>query len=297
MRKVIDSSVLIEGELREFLSKSRKNKAVITDYLMIEALKDDPLNKIFRLMKALCQHPKQVVVLKSMRSLTALKGRRCGMTRRMIDRDQTKGFGAWCAGLDKAEAGDKNYREQLVKAGNDATEQMSQIIAAQSTYAKVIEDEAKNYTADELQILKTDQPYTEEMEGKMVERVVSLTIKFFEHHPDSVKMPNAWELPNTLLFRVAVCAYVQTLRRIRDGGAQGVKADKIANDIVDATFVAQATYFQGLLSNDAKANELYRNVKHILKGFPVTPDKLGSICHKQAEGAPTPSSRLADARP
>jgi hypothetical protein len=119
------------------------DETVITDYLMIEALKDDPLNKIFPLMKVLCQYPKQVVVLKSMRSLTALKGRRCGMTRRMIDRDQTKGFGAWCAGLDKAEAGDKNYRGQLVEAGNDATEQMSQIIAAQSTYAKVIEDEAK----------------------------------------------------------------------------------------------------------------------------------------------------------
>jgi histidinol-phosphate/aromatic aminotransferase/cobyric acid decarboxylase-like protein len=158
MRMVIDNSVLTEDALRDFLSKSKKNRVVITDYLMIEALKDDPLNKIFRLMKIVCKYPNQVVVLKSMRRLTALKGRRCGMTRRMIEPGQTKGFGAWCAGLDKAEAGDKEYRRQLVEAGNDAIEQMNRIIAAQSTYAKVIEDEAKRYTADELQILRTDQP-------------------------------------------------------------------------------------------------------------------------------------------
>jgi hypothetical protein len=277
MRMVIDSSVLTEDALRDFLSKSKKNKVVITDYLMIEALKEDPLNKIFRLMKIACEHPNQVVVLKSMRRLTALKGRRCGMTRRMIESGQTKGFGVWCAGLDKAEAGDKEYRRQLVEAGNDASEQMNRIIAAQSTYAKVIEDEAKKYTADELQILRTDQPYTQEMLDKMAERVISLTIKFFEHHPDQVKMPIVWELPDPFLFRFAVCAYVQTLRRIRDVGAQGVKADKIANDIVDATFAAHATYFQGLLSKDAKATELYRNVKHVLKGFPVSPDKLGKL--------------------
>jgi hypothetical protein len=39
MRIVIDSNVLQEDSLREFLSKSRKNKALVTDYLLIEALR------------------------------------------------------------------------------------------------------------------------------------------------------------------------------------------------------------------------------------------------------------------
>ena len=279
MRMVIDSNFLKDDALRDFLSKSRKNEVVITDYVMIEALKDDPLNKIFGLMKILRQYPNQVVVLKSMRSLTALKGRRCGMTRRMIEPGQTKGFAAWCGRLDNAEAGDEESRKQLVGAGNEATEQMSRIITAQSKYAETIEDEAKHYTADELQILRTDQPYTPEMLDKIAERVVSLTIKFFEQHPDQMKMPTAWELPYTFMFRFALCAYLQTLRRIRDGGVKDVKADKIANDIVDAAFAAHATYFQGLLSKDAKANELYRNAKHVLKGFPVSPDKLRKLPH------------------
>lgn len=38
MRMVVDSSVLQEDMLRDQLSESRKNIAVVTDYLMIEAL-------------------------------------------------------------------------------------------------------------------------------------------------------------------------------------------------------------------------------------------------------------------
>ena len=274
MRMVIDSNVLQDDALRNYLSKSRKNVAVITDYVMTEALKDDPLGKSFGLMKILSEFPKQVVVLRSTRSVTQLKGRRCGMTRRMIESGQTKGFGNWCGGLAKAEAGDKDYRRQLVESGKEATAQMELIIANQKTYSAVIESEAKNYTQDERRILRTDQPYTPEMVDKMAERIVSLTTKFFESHPDDVRPPTVQEVPYTFMFRFAVCAYLQTLRRIRDGGAQAVKADKIANDIVDATFAAYATYFQGLLSKDAKANELYRNAKYVLKGFPVSPDKL-----------------------
>jgi hypothetical protein len=97
MRMVVDSNVLQTSSLREFLSKARTNKAVITDYLMIEALKGDPLGKIFGLMKILCEFPKQVIVLKGLRSISALKGRRSGMTRRMIEKGQTRGYENWCA--------------------------------------------------------------------------------------------------------------------------------------------------------------------------------------------------------
>jgi hypothetical protein len=271
---VLDSNMLQDPALRDYLAKSRKNKVVVTDYLMIEALKGDTLEKIFGLMKILSEYPKQVVVLKSMRSVSALKGRRCGMTRRMIERAQTKGFKSWCEGLAKAEAGDRNLRNELVENGKEASEHIELIIANQKTYAAVIEEEAKAYTRAELDVLRTDRPYTPKMVDKIAERIVALTVRFFENHPDKITPPTAAELPYAYMFRLAACAYLQALRRIRDGGAGSITAEKVANDIIDATFVVLATYFQGLLSQDAKANELYQNVKHVLKGFPVSPDKL-----------------------
>ena len=86
MRMVIDSSTMKDDTLREYLSTFRKNIAVVTDYLMIEALKDDPLRKIFGLMKILTDYPELVIVLMSLRHVSALKGRRCGMTGQMLER-------------------------------------------------------------------------------------------------------------------------------------------------------------------------------------------------------------------
>jgi hypothetical protein len=284
MRMVIDSNILQEDVLREFLSKSRKNKVVITDYLMIEALKGDTLAKIFGLMRILSEFPKQVVVLKGMNSIASQKGRRCGMTRRMIDWKQTKQFEGWCEGLAKAGAGDPVYRAELVQKGETATQDVERLVAQQSTYAAIIEEEAKAYTQDELRILRTDQPFTDEMVSKMAERIVSLTVKFYEAN-GLKRTPTVRELPYAFLFRFALCAYLQTLARIRDGGAQSVTAEKIANDIIDATFSAQATYFQGLMSNDAKAGALYRNAKHVLKSFPVLPDKLKKATEAASKAA------------
>jgi hypothetical protein len=210
MRMVVDSNVLQTSSLREFLSKARTNKAVITDYLMIEALKGDPLGKIFGLMKILCEFPKQVIVLKGLRSISALKGRRSGMTRRMIEKGQTRGYENWCAGLAKAEAGDADYRTQLVERGKEADVEMDALIAAQAHYAHIIADEAKNYTQNELLILRTDEPYTPQMIDKMAERIVNLMAKFLESHPDGIRTPTVWELPYTYMFRLAVCAYLQT---------------------------------------------------------------------------------------
>jgi hypothetical protein len=86
------ANILQDDALRNYLSRSRKIVAVITDYVMIEALKDIPLRKIGGLMRVLGEVPKQVVVLKSMRSVTQLRGRHCGMTRRMIESGRTKVF-------------------------------------------------------------------------------------------------------------------------------------------------------------------------------------------------------------
>jgi hypothetical protein len=93
------------------------------------------------------------------------------------------------------------------------------------------------------------------------------------------ELPPARELAYTFVFRYALAGYMVALRWIADGGAKNVKPEKIRNDIVDATYAAYATYFQGLLSNDAKANDLYDDAKSFLKFFlsvPPPPDHIAA---------------------
>ena len=60
---------------------------------------------------------------------------------------------------------------------------------------------------------------------------------------------------------------MHALRWIAVGGAKKVGKDRIRNDIIDASIVAQALSFDGLLSKDAMAQEIYDNSAFILKQF------------------------------
>ena len=83
MRKIVDRNFLQSPQLREYLSGSRNNFAVLTDYAAMEAFKGDTLANISQATEILSEYPKQVIVLKSTGVICQLKGRRCGFTPRM----------------------------------------------------------------------------------------------------------------------------------------------------------------------------------------------------------------------
>jgi hypothetical protein len=51
------------------------------------------------------------------------------------------------------------------------------------------------------------------------------------------------------------------------GGAKKVGKDRIRNDIIDASIAAQALCFDGFLSKDAMAQEIYSNSLFMLNQF------------------------------
>lgn len=72
----------------------------------------------------------------------------------------------------------------------------------------------------------------------------------------------------TFVFRYALCAYLHALHRIAVGGGKDRKDEKFAHDFVDVAIVAYATCFDGLLTKDKLAMEIYKNAKYLLdKGF------------------------------
>ena len=61
------------------------------------------------------------------------------------------------------------------------------------------------------------------------------------------------------------------LRWMSVGGARNVKPEKVPNDIVDDTYAAYATSFQGLLSLGAGAIDIYADAKFLAGLFLATP--------------------------
>lgn len=82
---VVDSNALQSPQLRDYLSESANNFAVLTDYAAIEAHKGNTLVSIFRSMALLADFPRQVIVLKPTIVASGLRGGRREIQHRLID--------------------------------------------------------------------------------------------------------------------------------------------------------------------------------------------------------------------
>jgi hypothetical protein len=267
MRKIVDRNYLQSPKLRDYLTESRRNRVVLTDYAAMEAFKGDALINIVTATEILCEFPKQVIVLKSTNVIAGLKGRRCGFTRRMIDRDQTRGFPEWCERLARATAGDKDLQRQILENGKEADAHLNRMRDDQRNYAENIDAMSKNFSEAELKLLRKREPISEEMFEKIHGHVHEMAAFLFSTHPNFAELPSARELPYTFIFRYAMAGYLVALRWMSVGGARNVKPEKIRNDIVDGTYAAYATYFQDFLSFDAGANEIYADAKFLINLF------------------------------
>jgi hypothetical protein len=273
MRKIVDRNYLQSPKLRDYLAESRRNRVVLTDYAAMEAFKGDALINIVTATEILREFPKQVIVLKSTNVTAGLKGRRCGFTRRTIDRDQTRGFPEWCEHTARAAAGDKDLRRQIVENGQEADAHLKRMRDDQQNYTKNIDAMAKDFSEAELKALRKHGPISDEMFRKVQGHVLEMAAFLFAARPNFTKLPTARELPYTFIFRYAMVGYLIALRWVSVGGARNVKPEKIRNDIVDGTYAAYATYFQGLLSLDAGANEIYADAKFLIGLFLATPPR------------------------
>lgn len=264
MRKVVDSNYLQSPKLREYLSKSTANIAVLTDYAAMEAYKGDTLVSICKSMSVLAEYPNQVVVLSDTRIACGLNGRGSGLQKRLIDASQTREFGLYCHQLAAAQSGNAVLQRQLLELGKEATRHLEYMLADAQSMPSVFGDIAKTYTQDELRFLRAGNPYSDKMIKKLITNVLHVAAKLFEDHPSVRRWPDRTELPNTFIFRAALCAYLLALDWISVGGAMGAKPTTIRNDMVDVNFAAYATYFDGLLSNDDKLQRIHLEARVLL---------------------------------
>jgi hypothetical protein len=245
MRKIVDRNYLQSPKLRDYLAESRRNRVVLTDYAAMEAFKGDALINIVTATEILREFPKQVIVLKSTNVIAGLKGRRCGFTRRMVGRDQTRGFPEWCGHTARAAAGDKDLQRQIVENGKEADAHLTRMRDDQQNYAENLDAMAKDFSEAELKVLRKHEPISDEMFRKVQGHVLEMAAFLFAARPNFTELTTARELPYTFIFRYAMAGYLIALRWMSVGGARNVKPEKIRNDIVDGTYAAYATYFQG----------------------------------------------------
>ncbi len=263
-RKVIDSNQLQSEDLRSYLYKSDQNFAVLTDYVAMEAYRGDTLSSIFKSMEVISERPKQVIILKSTITVCGLRGRRQGLQRRLIDEAQTNSFAKYVDALRYAKRGNLSVEQQLLDHGKEATRHLERMLDDAQKTGQSINDIGKNYSKLERAAIRRGEPYTPEMVDKIITDVMHITSIGVSSHPKVSRPPPFLELPNTFIFRSALCVYLFAIFRAAEGSAMFIKPEKLRNDMVDANFVAYATYFDGILTRDCMVHRVYQEAKLFL---------------------------------
>lgn len=267
MRKVVDSNQLQSDALRSYLSKSKANFAVLTDYAAMEAYKGDTMASIYKSMEIVAEFPAQVIVLKNTCVVCGLSGRGPGLQKRLIDERQTREFGIYARGLVAAKKDNLSFQRQLLEHGKEATEHLSRMLADAQTTGAAFGDIAKTYTKEERHLFRCRQPYSPEMIDKVVRSVLHIAANLFSNHPNVRALPKYEELPNTFIFRAALCTYLLALEWGVLGGAKDASPAKLRNDMVDMNVAAYGTFFDGLLSADAKVLRIHKEARLLLAGL------------------------------
>lgn len=265
MKKVVDSNYLQCEKLRDYLAASPSNYAVLTDYAAMEAYKGDTLKSIYRSMEIVAGFPKQVIVLKSTTTVCGLSGRKAGLQRRLIDQKQTRDFAGYANDLRAAQAGDKAIQRSLLRHGAAATAQIARVEADAINSPELMAGVAKAYTPSQISLIRRKQPPTEEMLMKLVDDVFAIALMMFRNHPNVFKRPRYREALNMYIFRYSLCMYLWFLEWVSEGGQRTIRPDKLRNDVIDLSFAAYATFFDGLLSADRKVLRIHLTALSLLQ--------------------------------
>lgn len=267
MRKIIDSNRLQSEELRSYLRRSNRHFAVLTDYAAMEAYKGDTLASIFKSMEVVAQFPQQIIVLKSTSIICGLNGRQAGLQRRLIDKAQTSAFGQFVTGLNLAKAGNVGALKQLLEHGKDATEHLECMLKDAATTGGAFDEIGKAYSKDERGFIREGSVYTSAMVNRIMESVIVMASDAFKGHPKVTKLPSIEELPNTFIFRAALCTYLLAIFRAAEGSSMSTRPEKLRNDMIDANFSAYATYFDGILSADQMVLRVHQEARLVLSAI------------------------------
>jgi hypothetical protein len=141
-------------------------------------------------------------------------------------------------------------------------------------FAGALEAITSLFSNNEIQIFRKGERYTRAMVEKMIQHILMIARVLFDRHPAVTRLPPMHQLTNTFLFRIALCMYLLGKRWTSVGGAHQARPEGLRNDLIDVNFVVYATYFDGFLTADRKASEIYQETCWLLNDVFVSSQLL-----------------------
>ena len=262
---IVDANQLRLRKLTTFLSESENNKIAFTDFACMETLKGNPTINAYLSLRAPAEFSTQVIILKNTRAIIQ---ETCNdsnsLPENLIDKQQTENFRTFYSQIQKASNGNEILKEELLKLGHDATKYIEGMKKDAQSFIDATKQFKTAFSDSDLKILRKGDIYPKDLIDRIVKDILQLTVLLITTHPDNLSLPDWPSVNKHYVFRYSICGYLLRLKWLSDGGIEQYPVEKMRNDLVDVTYAAHATYFDGLLSDDGKVNEIYIQAKHLI---------------------------------
>jgi len=263
--RVIDQNYLREPNepLHRYLSAG--NFVVLTDYAGMESHKGSALLNLRRSLEIVSKYPAQTVVLKNWYQICRITQRGSKHLRRLlIDSKTTDMFGQFCK---QTYTLDDSVPSPALAELERKNREANQFFVDKVPYAQMVLDAIKMYNGafppEQLKLIRLGRYLDDEqLLSRMMNHIVMVASRMMRKNGYIVR--RAAHAKNNYMFRWALAGYLLSMKWLSEGGYENLPIPKLQNDIIDMAYVAYATYFDGLLSNDNKMNEIYLLTKAFL---------------------------------
>jgi hypothetical protein len=262
MKKVVDTNALRSPLLETYLAASPTNIAVVTENLWVELFKGAGATNVERSLRILAEHPKQVIVLKSQVKILKIRPRQSGLQSRLVDEEQTDGFGRYCRALftnrwtEEEARRDRERKQQIANRKYDRGRESVEAIRS------AIELLKKRCSPEELKALRRKEILPTEFWFRFADDVFATAEAFArQRHPGPI---TGETLLYSYIFRYALCALPRAVDWIAEGGHATAAPETIVNDYTDMAYAAYATFYDGIVTRDEKLKEIHAFASRLL---------------------------------
>ena len=190
-------------------------------YACMEALKGNAIYNMHKSLEIVSKYPKQVIVLKGRRIIDKLRFSSRGLQKRFEDPIQTKEFRVICQNVKRAVEGDAQLSNQILIAAKVATGHFESFRKYIEMLDKVVYDLSLTFQRKQLKDFRKKDALSQDIIDKIIEDIIKITAYFFnnlQNIGDINTVPSVASLPNSYIFRYAICLYLLVLRWMSDGG-------------------------------------------------------------------------------
>ncbi len=265
-RLVIDSSKLQSAELREFLSASTANLAVLSDFAWFEVYKQETVDAVLALLSVIGDFPEQIIVLKSGGEIARLNPGLPSEVAAMEQQDVASLIREMADIMNGPRREDPIVLQQLRNLWSSAAVSLAGMHeGAIDIVTSLPEMSEQMFSEHEIRIIRTNGRYTEEMFASIFGAAEQIWETLAEGYGLQWRSMLRDHTMSVYLFRYALGIVIYLIWWVRTGSPKLQRVERIRNDLIDLSFVVYGTYYDGLLTADRKAEWMFLNLSRALE--------------------------------